>query len=78
MDHPSSAIAFTIAQVMARVGIGRDAIYRAIKDGRLPAHKFGRRTLIVAADLENFLEALPPADPRHFVNPCPRLSSEAR
>jgi hypothetical protein len=33
--------------------------------------------LIVAADLENFLEALPPADPRHFVNPCPRPSSEA-
>ena len=69
--------AFSITQVMARTGLGRDAIYREIREGRLPARKFGRRTLIVAADLKNFLESLPRMRAEHFVNPCARLSGEA-
>jgi excisionase family DNA binding protein len=77
MDNTSPASAYNIAQVMSRTGIGRDAIYKAIKGGRLPAHKFGKRTLILASDLEAFLQSLPRMEARHFVHPCPRLGSEA-
>jgi excisionase family DNA binding protein len=51
--------AYSIAEVMARVGLGRDAIYRAIKDGDLIARKRGKRTLILADDLKEFLHSLP-------------------
>jgi excisionase family DNA binding protein len=55
----STTAAFTVAQVMARVGIGRDTVYGLIRDGQLPARKIGRRTVIVASDLETFLRDLP-------------------
>jgi len=44
---------------MARVGVGRDKLYCLIREGKLPARKLGRKTLILASDLEAFLEALP-------------------
>jgi excisionase family DNA binding protein len=59
MDNTASTSAFTVAQVMARLNIGRDSVYRAINEGKLPAKKLGKRTLIVAADLEKFLKSLP-------------------
>jgi excisionase family DNA binding protein len=40
-------------------GLGRDTIYRAIRDGRLKARKVGRRTLVLRTDLEAFLSGLP-------------------
>ena len=44
----------------ARVaGLGRTLIFAAIKDGKLVAHKCGRRTLVFADDLRSFLDALP-------------------
>ena len=51
--------AYSIPEVMARVGVGRDKLYRLIREGKLPARKLGRKTLILASDLEAFLEALP-------------------
>jgi excisionase family DNA binding protein len=42
-------------------GIGRTKIYEAISDGRLKARKFGKRTLILRADLQDFLARLPVA-----------------
>jgi len=56
---PRSRIAFSIAESMALAGVGRDSIYRAIRAGRLPARKLGRRTIILAGDLQQFLESLP-------------------
>jgi excisionase family DNA binding protein len=77
MDNPSTpAAAYSIMQVSARVGINKDAIYKAIKDGRLPARKLGKRTLILAADLEAFLQALPRMEAKHFVHPYPYLGGE--
>jgi excisionase family DNA binding protein len=58
MDNPSLTSAFTVAQVMERLHIGRDTVYKAIREGKLPARKLGKRTLIVASD-EMFLKALP-------------------
>jgi excisionase family DNA binding protein len=40
-------------------GIGRTKIYEAISDGRLKARKFGKRTLVLRADLQDFLTGLP-------------------
>jgi excisionase family DNA binding protein len=59
IDANSTTTAFTIQQVKARTNLGRDGIYKAIADGPLPARKFGKRTLIIAADLEKFLQSLP-------------------
>jgi excisionase family DNA binding protein len=51
--------AYSIPEVMARVGVGRDKLYCLIREGKLPARKLGRKTLILASDLERFLESLP-------------------
>jgi len=51
--------AYSVPEVMARVGVGRDKLYRLIREGKLPARKLGRKTLILATDLEAFLESLP-------------------
>lgn len=39
-------------------GVGQTKIYEAINQGLLPARKYGRRTLILASDLEAFLKNL--------------------
>jgi excisionase family DNA binding protein len=59
MDDVSSTAAFSVAEVLARVPIGRDSLYKAIREKRLIARKNGKRTLILASDLEQFLKSLP-------------------
>lgn len=51
--------AFTIDETVVMTGVGRDLIYEAIKNGRLVARKLGRRTIIPADALENFIAHLP-------------------
>lgn len=43
----------------------RDKIYGAINTGKLRARKDGRRTVILAADLEAYLNNLPVLEPKH-------------
>jgi excisionase family DNA binding protein len=57
MENP---LAHSIAEACARSGIGRTAMYELINTGQLPARKRGRRTLILADDLQRWLELLPP------------------
>jgi len=52
-------LAYTIREACDVSGSGRSSIYKEIGAGRLPAHKLGNRTLILAQDLENFLNSLP-------------------
>jgi excisionase family DNA binding protein len=40
-------------------GIGRTKIYQAITEGQLKARKYGKRTIILRGDLQEFLAALP-------------------
>jgi excisionase family DNA binding protein len=54
-----SPLAFTVADACMRSGIGRTAIYDMINSGKLIARKRGRRTLILADDLQRCLEFLP-------------------
>lgn len=49
----------SILEACRVAGIGRTKIYEAIADGSLKARKFGKRTIILRADLQSFLTALP-------------------
>jgi excisionase family DNA binding protein len=51
--------AFSISEVLAQTGLGRDKLYKMIGEQKLIARKCGRRTIILAADLEAFLQSLP-------------------
>ena len=44
--------AYTIAETLALTGLGRDKLYHLINTRQLPANKLGRRTLVIATDLE--------------------------
>jgi excisionase family DNA binding protein len=59
--------AFSIPEVCAKTGLGRDAVYRAISGGQLVARKLGKRTIVNARDLERFLHNLPRATPTFLV-----------
>ena len=53
------ALSYSIADVVNLSGVGRTVLYEEIKAGRLKAHKLGRRTLILADDLQHWLAGLP-------------------
>ena len=44
-------------------GPGRTKIFRAIKEGKLRAHKDGRRTIVLAHDYIAYIQSLPLAGP---------------
>ena len=52
-------LALSIDETSLRTGICRDVIYRAIRQGDLPARKCGRRTLILQTELQEYLNSLP-------------------
>jgi len=52
-------VALSVRQTLAALGIGRDKFYRLIREKRLVARKCGKRTLVLASDLEAFVRALP-------------------
>lgn len=52
-------LACSINETVAMSGMSRSAIYRAIKEKRIPKRKNGGRTLILVSDLERFLQSLP-------------------
>ena len=54
-------IAATISETVEMSGMSRSAIYRAIKENKIPKRKNGGRTLILVSDLEAFLQNLPTA-----------------
>jgi excisionase family DNA binding protein len=52
-------LAFSIAEVCASANLGRTTAYHLIKTGALRAVKVGRRTVVLAEDLNKFLSSLP-------------------
>jgi len=52
-------LAYSLEQAGAVTGLGRSALYLAVRDRKLVARKLGRRTVVRRADLEAFLDALP-------------------
>jgi excisionase family DNA binding protein len=51
--------AYSIAEVCRLTKLSRTSIYTAIKSGQLIARYWGRRRLVLAADLRSFLNNLP-------------------
>lgn len=58
---PHSPTAFSVTDACNRLGVGRSTVYRLMASGRLPARKIANRTVILATDLDTFLDNLPPA-----------------
>ena len=52
-------LALTIAEACAAANVGKTVLYEAIANGTLIARKRGRRTLVLPADLRNWIEQLP-------------------
>jgi excisionase family DNA binding protein len=61
---PAGRAAFSITEVCAQTGLGRDTVYNAIRSGQLTARKIGRRTIVIDKDLHRFLASLPRAGAR--------------
>lgn len=51
-------LAYTVQEAMAAIGLGRTRFYKEVKLGRLKTVKAGRRTLVPAAALEDWLRIL--------------------
>jgi excisionase family DNA binding protein len=56
---PADAIALSVEQARARIGVSRDKFYKLIRQKQLPARKLGKRTLILVSDLAALVESLP-------------------
>ena len=58
MENPTN-LAFSIDQIVAISSVGRTKVYEAIARGDLVARKAGRRTIVLYADAQNWLQGLP-------------------
>jgi hypothetical protein len=56
---PQELRAYSIAEVCGLTSLGRTSIWAAIQSGQLIARRWGRRTVVLAADLRSFLNNLP-------------------
>ena len=53
--------AYTVDEIIELIGISRSKIYAEFRAGRIVPRKVGRRTIVLAEDLQNYLEQLPTA-----------------
>lgn len=58
MPNPMSKLFYSIPEVVEIIGICRTKIFEEIREGRLVAHKCGRRTLICPTALHAWQERL--------------------
>lgn len=54
-----AAVSYNMAGAVAASGVGETTIKKAIADGDLIAHYVGVKTVIRAADLDEWIESLP-------------------
>lgn len=63
VPNVEQSLAFTIAQAAKLAGVGRSTLYSELGAGKLIARKMGRRTIILAVDLSQWLSQLPTLRP---------------
>ena len=66
--HITAPIAYTIRNAGWASGLSRSRLYELIAAGKIEARKEGRRTLIMAASLQRYLDSLPTVQPRKLEN----------
>ena len=64
MTDSNHKMAFSVEEAARCADSCRDKIYGAINTGKLKARKDGRRTVILASDLEAYLNGLPVIEPK--------------
>lgn len=52
-------MAYSVEEALSLLSIGRNKLYAEAKAGRLKLRKSGKRTLILATDLREYLASLP-------------------
>lgn len=52
-------MAYSVADVLKMVGIGRTKFYQLVSVGEIKTRKIGNRTVVLAADLDAWLASLP-------------------
>ena len=57
--HADAPLALGILEAARAASVGRSTIYENINSGALKARKAGRRTLILRADLQAWLDSFP-------------------
>ncbi|MBV8523263.1 MAG: helix-turn-helix domain-containing protein [Acetobacteraceae bacterium] len=60
MTEPAP-VAYTVRDAARVAGISRSQLYELFAAGKLTPRRCGRRTLVLANELEAFLRELPPA-----------------
>lgn len=51
--------AYTVNEALQEIGIGRSKLYSEIAAGKITPRKIGKKTIILAKDIQEYLEALP-------------------
>lgn len=60
--HVPQREGLSLPEVEAISGLGKTSIGNAIASRKLVARKYGKRTVVLRADLMDFLRSLPPAE----------------
>lgn len=51
--------AYTVNEAIREIGIGRTKLYSEIAEGKITPRKIGKKTIILAEDIEAYLQSLP-------------------
>jgi excisionase family DNA binding protein len=70
MDTP---LAYTVTEACTVARTGKTVLYAAIKSGALRAVKRGRKTLVLPADLRDWVERLPTMESENRDRTTPRF-----
>jgi excisionase family DNA binding protein len=58
-------LSYTVKDVSEATGIGRSTLFKYLANGRLKARKTEGKTLVLRADLDQFLASLPTREAAH-------------
>jgi len=56
---PMKPVAYSVTEVLELIGISRSKFYQLVNGRQIKVRKIGNRTIILAGDLDDFLQRLP-------------------